>query len=269
MPGLQIALGLGDNSEVPIPIKLLKRLISSLASCCLAFTAQAAEVSVAVAANFTAPMKVIAQNFEKDTGHKARLAFGATGQFYAQIKNGAPFAILLAADEATPAKLENEGLGLAGTRFTYATGKLVLWSKKANLVDNHGDILRSGGFNKIAIASPKLAPYGAAAMEVIEKMGLTAAITPKIVQGANIGQAFQFVSSENATLGFVALSQVFEGGRIKEGSGWIVPSSMHKPIKQDAVMLNTGKDNPAAQALIQYLRSEKAKAVIRSFGYEL
>jgi molybdate transport system substrate-binding protein len=250
-----------------MPTNLLKLLISSLASCCLAFPAQAAEVSVAVAANFTAPMKVIAQNFEKDTGHKASLAFGATGQFYAQIKNGAPFAILLAADEATPAKLENEGLGLAGTRFSYATGKLVLWSKKADLVDNRGDILRTGGFNKIAIANPKLAPYGAAAMEVVEKMGLTAAITPKIVQGANIGQAFQFVSSENATLGFVALSQVLEGGRIKEGSGWIVPSNMHKPIKQDAIMLNSGQDNPAAQALMQYLRSEKAKAVIRSFGY--
>ena len=269
MPGLQIVLGLGDNSEVPIPINLLKRLISSVASCCLALAAQAAEVSVAVAANFTAPMKVIAQNFEKDTGHKARLAFGATGQFYAQIKNGAPFAILLAADEATPAKLEKEGLGLAGTRFTYATGKLVLWSKKANLVDNRGDILRTGGFNKIAIANPKLAPYGAAAMEIVEKMGLTAAITPKIVQGANIGQTFQFVSSENATLGFVALSQVFEGGRIKDGSGWIVPLNMYKPIKQDAIMLNSGMDNPAAQALMQYLRSEKAKVVIHSFGYQL
>ena len=245
------------------------RLMSLLAVCFLPLAAQAAEVSVAVAANFTAPMKVIAQDFEKDTGHKATLAFGATGQFYAQIRNGAPFAILLAADDATPAKLENEGLGVAGTRFTYATGKLVLWSKKADLVDNRGDILRSGKFDKIAIANPKLAPYGAAAMEVVERMGLTAAITPKIVEGSNIGQTFQFVSSENATLGFVALSQVFEGGRIKEGSGWIVPSNMHKPIKQDAIMLNAGKDNAAAQALMQHLRSEKAKAVIHSFGYEL
>lgn len=247
----------------------IRRLMSLLAVCFLPLVAQGAEVSVAVAANFTAPMKVIAQNFEKDTGHKATLAFGATGQFYAQIRNGAPFAILLAADEGTPAKLENEGLGVAGTRFTYATGKLVLWSKKADLVDNRGDILRSGKFDKIAIANPKLAPYGAAAMEVVERMGLTATITPKVVEGSNIGQAFQFVSSGNATLGFVALSQVFEDERIKGGSGWIVPSNMHKPIKQDAIMLNPGKDNAAAQALMQYLRSEKAKAVIRSFGYEL
>lgn len=246
-----------------------RRLMSLLAVCFLPLAAQAAEVSVAVAANFTAPMKVIAQDFEKDTGHKTALAFGATGQFYAQIKNGAPFAILLAADDATPAKLESEGFGLAGTRFTYATGKLVLWSKKADVVDNRGDILRSGKFDKIAIANPKLAPYGAAAMEVVERMGLTAAITPKIVEGSNIGQTFQFVSSENATFGFVALSQVFEGGKIKEGSGWIVPSNMHKPIKQDAIVLNAGKDNAAAQALMQYLRSEKAKTVIRSFGYEL
>lgn len=243
--------------------------MSLLVVCFLPLVAQAAEVSVAVAANFTAPMKVIAQDFEKDTGHKATLAFGATGQFYAQIRNGAPFAILLAADDATPAKLEIEGLGVAGTRFTYATGKLALWSKKADLVDNRGDILRSGKFDKIAIANPKLAPYGAAAIEVVERMGLTAAITPKIVEGSNIGQTFQFVSSENAPLGFVALSQVFEGGRIKEGSGWIVPSNMYKPIKQEAIVLNAGKDNSAAQALMQYLRSEKAKAVIRSSGYEL
>ena len=246
-----------------------KKLMSLLAACLVPLAAQAAEVSVAVAANFTAPMKVIAQDFERETGHKATLAFGATGQFYAQIKNGAPFAILLAADDATPAKIESEGFGVAGTRFTYATGKLVLWSKRANLVDNRGDILRSGKFDKIAIANPKLAPYGAATMEVVEKMGLTSAITPKIVEGSNIGQTFQFVSSENASIGFVALSQVFEGGRIKEGSGWIVPSNMHKPIQQDAIVLNAGKNNAAAQALMQYLRSDKAKAVIRSFGYEL
>lgn len=247
----------------------LKQIALSLVACLLPLSAGAGEVSVAVAANFTAPMKIIAQGFQKDTGHKATLAFGATGQFYAQIKNGAPFGVLLAADQETPARIEREGLGLAGTRFTYATGRLVLWSKKAGLVDDKGDILKSGEFDRIAIANPKLAPYGAAAMEVIEKMGLTAAITPKIVAGSNMGQAFQFVSSENATLGFVALAQVIEGGKIKEGSGWIVPPSMHKPIKQDAVLLNAGKGNAAAEALMHYLRSDKAKAVIRSFGYDL
>ena len=252
-----------------LPTLVLKRLVLLLAACLLPLSSYATEATVAVAANFAAPMKVIAQDFEKETGHRAVLAFGATGQLYAQIKNGAPFQLLLAADDKIPAKLEREGLGLAGTRFTYATGKLVLWSKNASLVDNRGEILRSGKFNKIAMANPKLAPYGAAAMEVVERMGLTAAITPKIVQGANISQVFQFVSSKNATLGFVALSQVFEGGKIKEGSGWIVPSNMHKPIKQDVILLRSGKDNAAAQALMQYLRSDKAKAVIRSFGYEL
>ena len=243
--------------------------MSLLAACLVPLVSQAAEVRVAVAANFTAPMKIIAEGFERETGHKAALAFGATGQLYAQIKNGAPFDVLLAADDTTPAKLEKEGFGVAGTRFTYATGKLVLWSKRAGLVDEQGEILRSGKFDKIAMANPKLAPYGAAAMEVVEKMGLTAAITPKIVEGSNIGQTFQFVSSENASIGFVALSQVFEGGKIKQGSGWIVPSNMYKPIAQDAIVLTAGKTNAAAQALMQYLRSDKAKAVIRSFGYEL
>ena len=235
----------------------------------LPFKIHAAEVNVAVAANFTAPMKIIAQDFERDTGHEARLAFGGTGQFYAQIRNGAPFAILLSADDETPIKLEKEGLGVTGSRFTYATGKLALWSKKPGFVDAQGEILRSAQFDKIAVANPKLAPYGAAAMETLDKMGLRERITAKIVEGSNIGQTFQFVASENAALGFVALSQVFENGTIKEGSAWIVPGSMHAPIKQDAILLNAGKDNSAAAALLKYLQGDKAKAVIRSFGYEL
>ena len=235
----------------------------------LPFKILAAEVNVAVAANFTAPMKIIAQDFGRDTGHRATLAFGATGQFYAQVRNGAPFAILLAADDETPVKLEKEGLAVSASRFTYATGKLALWSKKPGLVDAQGDILRSAQFDKIAIANPKLAPYGAAAMETLDKMGLRERVAAKIVEGSNIGQTFQFVASENAVLGFVALSQVFENGTIKEGSAWIVPGSMHAPIKQDAVLLNAGKDNPAAAALLKYLQGDKAKAVIRSFGYEI
>lgn len=235
----------------------------------LPFQILAAEVNVAVAANFTTPMKIIAQDFERDTGHKATLSFGATGQFYAQIRNGAPFAILLAADDKTPLKLEKEGLGITGSRFTYATGKLVLWSKKPGFVDAQGEMLRSGQFDKIAIANPKLAPYGAAAMETLDKLGLRERVTPKIVEGSNIAQTFQFVASENAALGFVALSQVVENGTIKEGSAWIIPDSMHAPIKQDAVLLNAGKDNPAAAALLKYLQGDKAKAVIRSYGYEI
>lgn len=229
----------------------------------------AGEVSVAVASNFTAPMKIIAQAFERDTGHKAILSFGATGQFYAQIKNGAPFAVLLAADDETPARLEREGVAVAGTRFTYATGKIVLWSKKADLVDAKGEILKTGKFDKLALANPKLAPYGAAAMQILEKMNLTKQLGPKLVEASNIGQTFQFVSSGNAALGFVALSQVFENGKLKEGSGWVVPSNLYSPIKQDAVLLTSGKANGAAQALLQYLRSDKAKAIIVSFGYDL
>ena len=255
-----------------MPIAMVRHTVTFLLFVfCVHFanaSTRAEALPVAVASNFSAPMKVIAQAFERETGHTVSLAFGATGQFYAQIRNGAPYAVLLAADEATPAKLESEGLGVAGTRFTYATGRLVLWSKRESLVDNRGDILRSGAFDKIAMAHPKLAPYGAAALEVIDKMGLSAAITPKIVQGTNISQTFQFVSTGNATLGFVARSQVFEGGTLKGGSGWVVPSHLHKPIQQDVILLNPGKDSPAAQALMQYLRGERARAVIRSFGYE-
>ena len=229
----------------------------------------AGEVSVAVASNFTAPMKAIVQAFERDTGHRAILSFGATGQFYAQIKNGAPFAVLLAADDETPARLEREGVAVPGNRFTYATGKILLWSKKADLVDTNGEILKTGKFDKLALANPKLAPYGAAAMQVLEKLNLTKQLGPKLVEASNIGQTFQFVSSGNAALGFVALSQVFENGKLKEGSGWVVPSNLYSPIKQDAVLLTTGKANVAAQALLQYLRSDKAKAIIVSFGYDL
>lgn len=229
----------------------------------------AAEVSVAVASNFTAPMQKIAQVFEQDTGHKAVLAFGSTGNFYAQIKNGAPFQILLAADDETPARIEREGLGVAKSRFTYATGKLVLWSKQAGLVDDKAEVLRSGRFERIAIANPKLAPYGSAAVETLTRLGLLQSLAPKFVQGENISQAYQFIATENAALGFVALSQVFVDGRIKEGSAWMVPANLHTPIRQDAVLLVTGKDNAAAAALLVYLRSDRVKNIIRSFGYDL
>jgi molybdate transport system substrate-binding protein len=228
----------------------------------------AAEVSVAVAANFTAPMKIIAQHFERETGHKALLAFGSTGQFYAQIKNGAPFGVLLAADEATPLKIEQEGLGLRGSSFTYAIGTLVLWSNDATLIHHGPEILQSKQIKKIALANPKLAPYGAAAIEVLTTLGVLDSLNTKIVEAANIGQAFQFVASGNASLGFVALSQVFENGKIKSGSAWIVPTAMHTPIKQNAVLLNRGQGNPAAQALLSYLQSAQAQLIIRSFGYD-
>lgn len=230
--------------------------------------AQAAEVSVAVAANFTAPMQQIAKAFEQDTGHRAKLSFGATGAFYAQIKNGAPFEVLLAADEATAAKIEQEGLGVAGSRFSYARGRLVLWSSLPEMVDDQGEVLRSGTFKRIAVANPKLAPYGTAAMEVLTKLGLLADLQPKMVQGDNIAQTYQFVATENAQLGFVALSQVIRDGKISQGSAWVVPAHLHAPIRQDALLLRSGKENPAATALMVFLKGEKAQAVIRSFGYE-
>jgi molybdate transport system substrate-binding protein len=230
-------------------------------------SADASEVRVAVASNFTAPMKVLAREFEQATGHKTALSFGATGQFYAQIKNGAPFDVLLSADDTTPARLAQEGLAQAESRFTYAIGRLVLWSRRPDLVDREGTVLRTSRFQRLAIANPKLAPYGAAAMEVLNSMGLAITLAPKIVEGANIGQAYQFVASENAELGFVALSQVSENGRMREGSGWVVPTSLHAPIQQDAILLAPGRDQASALALLRFLRSERAREVITSFGY--
>ena len=229
--------------------------------------ALADEVQVAVAANFTAPMKIIAADFEKDTGHKAQLAFGSTGKFYAQIKNGAPFQILLAADGETPARLEKEGMAVAGSRFTYAIGALALWSARPGFVDDKGAVLARGDFKHLALANPKLAPYGAAAMETLTKLGLTDKLQARIVQGEDIGQAYQFAATGNAELGFVALSQVMKDGRIASGSAWIVPSAMHAPIRQDAVILANGKGNAAAEALMKYLRSAKTTALIKSYGY--
>lgn len=227
----------------------------------------AAEVQVAVAANFTAPMQKIAAEFERDTGHKARLAFGATGKFYAQIRNGAPFEVFLSADDTTPAKLEAEGATVAGSRFTYAIGRLALWSAKPGVVDDTGEVLKRGAFAHLAVANPKTAPYGAAAMEVLRKCGLADALAAKLVTGENIAQTHQFVASGNAELGFVALSQVWADGRLTGGSAWLVPAGLHAPLRQDAVILAKGGDKPAARALADYLRGAKAAAIIQSYGY--
>ena len=234
----------------------------------IAAPTQAAEVMAAVAANFTAPMKMLAKSFEQDTGHKLVLSFGSTGSFYWQIKNGGPFDVLLAADSETPLRLEKDGLGVAGSRFTYATGRLVLWSPKAGVVDDQGSVLRSGKFQRLAIANPKLAPYGAAAMQVLANLGLQATVQPKLVQGENIAQAYQFTASENAQIGFVALSQVFMQGHISQGSAWVVPAHLHAPLQQDAIVLRKGQDNPGAQALMVYLQSEKARRTLQTFGYD-
>jgi molybdate transport system substrate-binding protein len=247
----------------------MKRLAGLLATLLTTAGAHAGEVQVAVAANFTAPMQKIAGAFAQDTGHKAMLAFGATGKFYAQITNGAPFEVLLAADDDTPAKLEAEKQAVPGTRFTYATGKLVLWSAREGYVDSQGKVLQDGHFAHLSIANPKAAPYGAAAVETLTRLNLYQRLQPRIVQGENISQAHQFVSTGNAELGFVALSQVSRDGRFTSGSGWIVPESMHSPIRQDAVILLKGAANPAARALADYLKSDKAKAIIRAYGYDI
>ncbi|HWH89730.1 MAG TPA: molybdate ABC transporter substrate-binding protein [Pseudomonas sp.] len=231
--------------------------------------AQADEVQVAVAANFTAPIQAIAADFEKDTGHKLVAAYGATGQFYTQIKNGAPFQVFLAADDTTPAKLEQESEAVKGSRFTYAIGTLALWSAKQGFVDAQGEVLKHNAYQHLAIANPKAAPYGLAATQVLEKLQLTEATKTKIVEGQNITQAYQFVYTGNAELGFVALSQIYKDGQVSSGSAWIVPAALHDPIKQDAVILNKGKDSAAARALVDYLKGPKAAAVIRSFGYQL
>lgn len=247
----------------------MKSFLVAVVSTLFALPAMAADVNVAVAANFTAPMKQIVAEFEKETGHKALLSFGGSGKFYAQIKNGAPFQLFLSADDEKPTQLIKDGLAVADSRFTYAVGTLVLWSAQPGFVDPKGEVLSKGSFNKIAIANPKLAPYGTAAIELLTKMDMLAALQPKFVQGENIAQTFQFVGTGNAELGFVALSQVMKNGKITSGSAWIVPGKLHSPIRQDAVLLATGRDNAAAKALMSYLKTEKAKTIIRSFGYQI
>ena len=249
------------------PALFLRALATAGVCCAVLSTAQADTVSVAVAANFTAPMQKIAASFEADTGHKAELSFGATGKFYAQITNGAPFQILLSADDTTPAKLEKEGKAVANSRFTYAIGTLVLWSAQPGYVDAQGQILQTGDFKHLALANPKLAPYGLAATQAMDKLGLTAKLQPRWVQGENIAQTYQFVATGNAQLGFVALSQVMVDGKISKGSAWQVPADLHEPIRQDAALLTPGQGNAAAAALLTYLRGDKARAVIQSYGY--
>lgn len=228
---------------------------------------QAAEVQVAVAANFAVPMERIAAGFAAATGHTVKISSGATGKFYSQIIAGAPFEVFLAADVKTPRRLIAEGHAVAGSSFTYAIGKLVLWSAKRGFVDDGGAVLATGDFQRLSIASPKTAPYGAAAMEVIDALGLSDRLTPKLVTGESIAQAFQFVATGNADLGFVALSQVSAPGKPVAGSHWIVPQALYQAIRQDAVLLKSGAQNAAATALLAYLQSPAAQTLIRSFGY--
>lgn len=242
--------------------RLLLALVLSLG----AGPAFAAETKVAVAANFTEPAKAIAARFKARTGHDATLSFGSSGQFYTQIANGAPYEVFLSADRERPEKAEAEGLGVVGSRFTYAVGRLVLYSKTPGLVDGRGAVLATARFQKIAIADPRTAPYGAAAVEVMRKRGLYGALQPKIVQGTSITQTFQFVETGAAEVGFVALSQL---SGVPGGSRWVVPASEHTPIDQQAVLLKTGANSVAAKAFIAFLKGPEAKAIIRKYGYEV
>ena len=229
--------------------------------------AEADEVQVAVAANFLAPLQEIAKSFEKETGHQTLITSGATGQLFTQIQHGAPFEVMISADAKTPKKLVKNELALADSQFTYARGKLVLWSVDPALVDAGGAVLKTGKFKHLAIANPKTAPYGTAAMEALDKLGLTASLKSKLVEGENISQAKQFVDTGNAEVGFVALSQIYKNGKITKGSAWMVPLDLYAPIYQDAVLLKKGEDNPAATALLNYLKSDKAKAIMTTYGY--
>ena len=251
----------------------MRRFLFLFALLLAAPSAFADTIPVAVAANFSAPMRELAERFRRDTGHELQLSFGATGNFYAQIRNGAPFAVLLAADQETPARLEQEGYALAGSRITYAVGKLALWSPDPALVDEGGEVLRRGNFNRIALANPRHAPYGAAAVAAMQALGVHEPLVAKFVLGENVGQAFQFVASGNAELGFVALAQVYEApGRLRPGSLWLVPQTLYPPIRQDAVILlpgaKDGRPTEAVARLLTYLQEPAARALIRAYGYE-
>lgn len=251
----------------------MKKIYSSFAAVMLlagASSVYAAEINVAVAANFTAPMKDIAAVYEKQTGNKVLPSFGATGAFYTQIKNGAPYQVLFAADAKTPAKIEKEGLGVAGTAKPYAFGKLVLWSAIPGFVKENKNFILEPAVKKIAVANPKLAPYGEAAYQTMEAWGNLKAASEKFVTGDNIGKTYQFAKTENAQVGFVALSQVFKDGKMTSGSGWIIPSDLYRPIRQDSVILNKGKDNKDVEAFMKFMaESPEVKKIIESYGYQL
>ena len=234
-----------------------------------AMSVRAAEITIAVASNFTAPMQAIVSEFEDDTEHRVQLAFGSSGKFFAQIKHEAPFDAFFSADQTKPAQLVADGFAEDGSRFTYAEGKLVLWSRNPQLIDADGAALKSGQFDRLAIANPRLAPYGAAALEVMQNLNLAHRTRSRWVMGENISQTYQFVASGNAELGLVALSQVMRSGSFASGSAWIVPESLYNPIRQDAVVLRQGTGNPALTAFLTFVKGPRAQAIIESYGYSV
>ncbi|GGB18076.1 molybdate ABC transporter substrate-binding protein [Agarivorans gilvus] len=233
------------------------------------FSCAADTVQVAVAANFYQPLQQIAQLFEQDTQHKMQISVGSTGKLYAQIINGAPFEVFFAADQARPSLLVKQQLALAESQRSYAQGQLVLWSPNASLVDQQGKVLSSNTFRHLGICNPKTAPYGAAAVEALEQLGLYSKVQNKLVEGQSVAQTFQQISSGAVELGFVALSQVLVDGEISQGAAWLVPGQLYSPIKQDVVLLTKGKDNPAALALMAYLQTDSTQELIRAAGYSI
>lgn len=231
--------------------------------------AQSEEIRIAVASNFTNAMRAIAQEFEQSSKHKLKISYGSSGKFVAQIQHGAPFDVFFSADQDKVHALRQRGLIVSGSQFTYALGSLVLWSSKEGFINeaNYQQRLRSGSFSKLAIANPKLAPYGLAAVQTLDQLSLKETTQSKWIQGENIAQTYQFVSSGNADLGFVALSQLAQPGQTAKGSMWKVPNELHMPIRQDAVLLKHGKDNIAAKALLEFLQSDQGRAMIQSYGY--
>jgi molybdate transport system substrate-binding protein len=246
----------------------MKPFMLSLALLLSAVTpALADQVLVAVAANFVPPFREVATEFEKATGHIVQVASGSSGAFFAQIKNGAPFDVFFSADDERPRLLEEEGLGVKGSRFTYAIGRLVLWSPDPNLVKGEVTI-RSESFKHLAVANPKTAPYGVAAKQAMQKLGAWESVQPRIVLGENLSQTIGFIESGNAELGFLALSQVMDPKIKGKGSRWDVPVNLHEPIKQDVVLLAKGKENQAAKALMEFMGGPQATAIIQRYGYE-
>lgn len=242
------------------------RLLALFSLILIATTASAGEVRIAVAANFTDTSRSLAEQFEQATGHHAIISYGSTGKLYAQITNGAPYDVFLAADSERPALLEQQGLTVNGSRFTYASGKLVLWSPHPQRFEHGPDYLSGGDFQRLAMANPQTAPYGLAARQVLERLSLWPTLQPRLVRGDSIAQAFQFVATGNADAGFVALSQV-QSWPDQDGSVWDIPPALYQPITQQAVLLNRGQDNPAATAWLEFLRSDQARTLIQQSGY--
>lgn len=245
------------------------RTISIALISTISILSHADDISVAVAANFTEPFKEIITQFEKQSTHTVKASYGATGAFYTQITNGAPFEVFLSADSTRPEKLITDQAAVKGSDFIYAKGKLALWSADVKTVDASGKVLASNNFNHIAIANPTTAPYGAAAVQTLQKLGIYDQLKGKLVTADNIGQAYQFTVSGNAEIGFVALSQIYREGKVSNGSAWIVPSTFYTPIEQKAVLLNQGANKKAAQEFIKFLKSKTAKDIIYKYGYEL